>query len=486
MSDGSRSPLQSEADLAASTHTAATIAPATPAVAPAAAPSRPLSPSPDPVALDDSITPVERFLRANDLGQYIRAFADKGYDDVEDVVELVYGDPTLFKQIVVLPGHRAKIMRLLKSTPSDGSPSPFRRAASSRMTEAGESVQSSVAALPRIASFHNNSPTTQAPPGAKGSGSDLSGMLAAPADGDDRPRSLRRSMGSGMLTPRGAGGGGSNNGSFQDLAALGIDSPVTATPLPLKVVVIGQSGVGKSSFIGRLVRNEFNSNFRSTLGVEFSEKKFRVGSRTLVALHLWDIFGQSESAPQLTRSYYNHAKGALVFYDVSDRSSLDCAIRWKQDIDAKVRFNGTTLPVPVLLVGNKVDMPVENVFWGRGNPAVPSISNTSDFLAHPAVRDEIQAFCNEHRFTGHFFVSAKNNVGIREVAEFMIHAILKMDPMTTDPRATNNVVTLDAPQTRGKGGTGHHGTPSPAILSGKSRSARGADAKKKGGFFSKC
>lgn len=89
----------------------------------------------------------------------------------------------------------------------------------------------------------------------------------------------------------------------------------TATVLCLSVVLIGDSGVGKSNLLSRFTRNEFNLESKSTIGVEFATRSIQVDGKTVKA-QIWDTAGQ-ERFRAVTRSYYRGAAGALMVYDIT-------------------------------------------------------------------------------------------------------------------------------------------------------------------------
>ena len=82
-----------------------------------------------------------------------------------------------------------------------------------------------------------------------------------------------------------------------------------------KVVLIGDSGVGKSNLLGRFTRNEFSNDSKSTIGVEFATRSIVVDGKTVKA-QIWDTAGQ-EAFRSIARAYYRGAVGCLVCFDVS-------------------------------------------------------------------------------------------------------------------------------------------------------------------------
>lgn len=122
----------------------------------------------------------------------------------------------------------------------------------------------------------------------------------------------------------------------------------------LKLLIIGDAGVGKSAIIRRLTNNTFSSHYKATIGVDFGLLVFKVNEYTTVRLQLWDLAGQERFA-NLTRNYYQGAAGALVVYDIKNPKSLEGAEKWKKDLDAKVtQCDGK--PLPAILVANKCDL----------------------------------------------------------------------------------------------------------------------------------
>jgi small GTP-binding protein len=82
-----------------------------------------------------------------------------------------------------------------------------------------------------------------------------------------------------------------------------------------KFIVIGDTGVGKTSIIGRLTENRFDSNHEFTVGVEFASKSIMINGK-VIKLQIWDTAGQEEFKA-ITRSYYRSSAAALVVFDIT-------------------------------------------------------------------------------------------------------------------------------------------------------------------------
>jgi Ras-related protein Rab-32 len=119
-----------------------------------------------------------------------------------------------------------------------------------------------------------------------------------------------------------------------------------------KLLIVGDYAVGKTSLIRRYCNNEFTSNYRITIGVDFCVKQYDYDDNTSVSLQLWDIAGH-ERFGAMTRVYYKFAIAAVVCFDVSRPSTLDNVKKWRDDINDKVVLPDGS-PIPMLLLANKV------------------------------------------------------------------------------------------------------------------------------------
>jgi small GTP-binding protein len=163
-----------------------------------------------------------------------------------------------------------------------------------------------------------------------------------------------------------------------------------------KVVLIGDSGVGKSNLLSRFTRNEFNIESKSTIGVEFATKNITVDGKVTKA-QIWDTAGQ-ERYRAITSAYYRGAVGALLVYDISKHSTFENVERWLKELRDHAEPN-----IIVMLVGNKSDL--------RHKRAVPT--------------SEAVAFASEH---GLAFIetSALDSTGVDEAFKQILSEIYKV------------------------------------------------------------
>ncbi|EFJ26571.1 rab family GTPase [Selaginella moellendorffii] len=116
-----------------------------------------------------------------------------------------------------------------------------------------------------------------------------------------------------------------------------------------KVVLIGDSAVGKSQLLARFSRNEFTLESKATIGVEFQTRTMVVDHKTIKA-QIWDTAGQ-ERYRAITSAYYRGAVGALVVYDITKRPTFEHVTRWLEELKVHADNN-----IVVMLVGNKSDL----------------------------------------------------------------------------------------------------------------------------------
>ncbi|XP_028549781.1 ras-related protein RIC1 [Dendrobium catenatum] len=121
-----------------------------------------------------------------------------------------------------------------------------------------------------------------------------------------------------------------------------------------KLLLIGDSGVGKSCLLLRFADDSYLDSYISTIGVDFKIRTVEQDGKT-IKLQIWDTAGQ-ERFRTITSSYYRGAHGIIVVYDVTDQESFDNVKQWLNEIDRYASEN-----VNKLLVGNKCDRTANKV-----------------------------------------------------------------------------------------------------------------------------
>ncbi|GER34462.1 RAB GTPase homolog A4A [Striga asiatica] len=116
-----------------------------------------------------------------------------------------------------------------------------------------------------------------------------------------------------------------------------------------KVVLIGDSAVGKSQILSRFSRDEFSLDSKATIGVEFQTRTMVIQHKSVKA-QIWDTAGQ-ERYRAVTSAYYRGAVGAMLVYDITKRQTFDHIPRWLEELRSHADKN-----IVIILVGNKCDL----------------------------------------------------------------------------------------------------------------------------------
>ncbi|KAJ3201157.1 70-kilodalton heat shock protein [Entophlyctis luteolus] len=152
-----------------------------------------------------------------------------------------------------------------------------------------------------------------------------------------------------------------------------------AKPVQVKLVLLGEAAVGKSSLVLRFVNNEFQENKEPTIGAAFLTQKCRLEDK-IIKFEIWDTAGQERFA-SLAPMYYRNAQAAVVAYDITKPASLEKAKSWVKELQRQANPN-----IIIALVGNKLDLAADR--------AVPT--------------DEAQAYATEQ---GLLFTEASAKTG---------------------------------------------------------------------------
>ncbi|XP_027632142.1 ras-related protein Rab-11B [Tupaia chinensis] len=190
------------------------------------------------------------------------------------------------------------------------------------------------------------------------------------------------------------------------------------------LVLIGDSGVGKSNLLSRFTRNEFNLESKSTIGVEFATRSIQVDGKTVKA-QIWDTAGQ-ERYRAITSAYYRGAVGALLVYDIAKHLTYENVERWLKELRDHADSN-----IVIMLVGNKSDL--------RHLRAVPT--------------DEARAFAEKNNLS-FIETSALDSTNVEEAFKNILTEIYRIvsqkqiaDRAAHDESPGNNVVDISVPPT---------------------------------------
>ncbi|XP_065205567.1 ras-related protein Rab-35 [Planococcus citri] len=181
-----------------------------------------------------------------------------------------------------------------------------------------------------------------------------------------------------------------------------------------KLLIIGDSGVGKSSLLLRFADNTFTGSYITTIGVDFKIRTVDIeGER--VKLQIWDTAGQ-ERFRTITSTYYRGTHGVIVVYDVTSGESFANVKRWLHEIEQNCEF------VNRILVGNKNDAPDRKI----------------------VVTEDAQRFADQMNILL-YETSAKDNVNVEEMFMAITKQVLrsKKERQERQGNQADDRITLD-------------------------------------------
>ena len=169
----------------------------------------------------------------------------------------------------------------------------------------------------------------------------------------------------------------------------------------LKIIVIGNSNTGKTSFVNKWTKGTFTDNYKATVVSEFSFKVFQFKD-TYYRIQLQDLAGQDKNT-HITKIFSKNSHGCIVLCDITNKETLNDTLKWKESVDESARFIDGEI-IPSVLVQNKIDLVDEESLKDE---------------------EEIKKFAEDNKYIGYFRTSVKMGIGVDECMEFLITNILE-------------------------------------------------------------
>eukprot|EP00826_Nyctotherus_ovalis_P060015 TRINITY_DN8392_c0_g1_i15.p2 TRINITY_DN8392_c0_g1~~TRINITY_DN8392_c0_g1_i15.p2 ORF type:complete len:202 (+),score=72.18 TRINITY_DN8392_c0_g1_i15:260-865(+) len=160
----------------------------------------------------------------------------------------------------------------------------------------------------------------------------------------------------------------------------------------IKLILIGDSGVGKTCFLMRFAEDTFITNYISTIGIDFKVKPVKVDGK-MIKLQIWDTAGQDRFRT-ITQTYYKGAMGVILAYDCTDEASFNNVKNWVKQLETHANPE-----IVKVLVGNKSDCTDKKVSAAKGKELAKEYGMTF------------------------FETSAKDNININEVFYYLAKAV---------------------------------------------------------------
>jgi Ras-related protein Rab-5C len=178
------------------------------------------------------------------------------------------------------------------------------------------------------------------------------------------------------------------NNKGSNLNVAGQQKKQESKELEIKICLLGDVSVGKTSIASRFCKNSFNENYINTIGGAYQQQNIVLNNGAKIKLHIWDTSGQDRFR-SMTNLYYRDAQVAILTYDVTNESSLDSLNYWLNELNDKVEIDNMLL----CLAGNKTDV-------DQSEKRVPTSKG--------------KAFAEQHNML-FYETSAKTGVGVKEL-----------------------------------------------------------------------
>ena len=197
----------------------------------------------------------------------------------------------------------------------------------------------------------------------------------------------------------------------------------------LKIIIVGDSGTGKTSFVNKYILNKFADTYQATIPTQFSSKILEIDGITY-RLQFWDIAGQDRSVTT-TNIFCKNTNGVVLCCEINDKNTLNNTIIWKNSIEQNIDVTN----VPMIIIQNKCDLLGSELEYNKGI-------------------EELKEFTERNGIKNCFRTSAMTGFGIQESMEYLIQEIIKVTEFRENENDNENRETVaisDKPRTiRGK------------------------------------
>ena len=169
----------------------------------------------------------------------------------------------------------------------------------------------------------------------------------------------------------------------------------------IKIVILGSSGTGKTSFCNLWINNTFSEEYKATVMSEFSFKMYNYKGN-YYKVQIWDLAGQDKNI-YTSKVFTKGAHGCLILYDTQDKKSFENTIKWKRSIDDNTTFIDGN-PLPIVLVQNKIDL-----------------VNQEELEKD---EEELKKFVDENGFLSFTRTSCKKNENVNETMDLLLANVI--------------------------------------------------------------
>ena len=187
--------------------------------------------------------------------------------------------------------------------------------------------------------------------------------------------------------------------SKENKGKITVHKPIKKKNKDLKIIIVGDSGTGKTSFVNKYILNKFDESYQATIATQFNFKVIEIGEVTY-RIQFWDLAGQDRN-PGTTKLFTKDSHGIVFCCEVNSQESRNNIIKWKDSIEQNLNLE----TVQMIIVENKCDLLGEE---------------ESDYNKDI---DELKNFTEENHINKCFRVSALNGYGINESMNYLVNEI---------------------------------------------------------------
>ena len=170
----------------------------------------------------------------------------------------------------------------------------------------------------------------------------------------------------------------------------------------LKIIIVGDSGTGKTSFVNQYILNKFEEVYQATIATQFSSKILEIDN-VIYRLQFWDIAGQDRS-PETTKIFCKDSNGIVICCEVNDKKTRENTKKWKHSLEQNINLEN----IPVIIIENKCDL----------------LGDKEEDYNKDI--DDLKKFCEENKINNCFRTSAMKGYGVEESMSYLIKEILKV------------------------------------------------------------
>jgi len=187
----------------------------------------------------------------------------------------------------------------------------------------------------------------------------------------------------------------------------------------LKIVVLGESGVGKTSLLLRYVQDKFTLNTKSTIGASFLQKRVDLPDGQVATCQIWDTAGQERFAG-LGTQFFRGSDGVIFVFDITKRETFEALEQWRKTFLIQAGEEGNE-DFPMLIIGNKIDMEDQRAVTTK----------------------DLKDWCKEHNNLFSLETSVKNCINVDKAFQTIVKLIVEKMPPTEIKYETVDITTTN-------------------------------------------